>query len=551
MPFVCFRVSTAPPTTSDLRDAFYRVVRPFLSMEVPSDEAVAATFRALKLPPRPFHAFQENVGRESAITRAGGSPWLQGTIDAVLAGRWFKLPGQNTVVATSRGTRPGDNLADILFSFVFADVLAAIREVLEVEARQHGVPWKPEMRGNVGLVDPSGPEKFLSLHEATWMDDLCVVAATHTTSALFDALKQVSGALLDECLGKGMMPNLKSNKTEVLLHCSGKGAKAARRDLLSDKEPTVATASRYWPEARIKVVPRYRHLGGILHHRAGLGAEARSRAAQAWHAFQKHKKTIFVHANVYLEDKTVLFGTLVLSTLFHACGTWGQIDADAFSVLNRAYVNMARAILSKHFRGDLLHLCEDRVLALLRLPSLSTWIHFHRLSYLASFVVISEPLVWALAHAERHWLAAVRDSLAWLWRHVDGGRKFPSWEDAWPHWCDDIKCRPRAWKSLIRFGRDSALRAEVLAEGWQQCRGTVVKRAIRAGGFVPAWVDGFGEGSCACGPCQKVFGSLQAWSVHAFKVHGRVKPSRCYVAGEQCPVCLRQYASNVQLCLHI
>ena len=287
---------------------------------------------------------------------------------------------------------------------------------------------------------------------------------------LFDALKRVSGVLLDECLGKGMMPNLKSNKTEVLLHCSGKGAKAARRDLLSDKEPTVTTASRYWPEARIKVVPRYRHLGGILHHRAGLGAEARSRAAQAWHAFQKHKKTIFVHANVYLEDKTVLFGTLVLSTLFHACGTWGQIDADAFSVLNRAYVNMARAILSKHFRGDLLHLCEDRVLALLRLPSLSTWIHFHRLSYLASFVVISEPLVWALAHAERHWLAAVRDSLAWLWGHVDGGRKFSSWEAAWPEWCDDIRRRPRAWKSLIRFGRDSALRAEVLAEGWQQCR---------------------------------------------------------------------------------
>ena len=161
----------------DLRDAFYRVVRPFLSMEVCSDEAVAATFRALKLPPKAFHAFQENVGRESAITRAGGSPWLQGTIDEVLAGTWFKLPGQSTVVSTSRGTRPGDNLADILFSFVFADVLAAIREVLEAEAQQHGVPWKPEMRGNVGLVDPSRPERFLSLHEATWMDDLCAVAA--------------------------------------------------------------------------------------------------------------------------------------------------------------------------------------------------------------------------------------------------------------------------------------------------------------------------------------------------------------------------------------
>ena len=313
----------------------------------------------------------------------------------------------------------------------------------------------------------------------------------------------------------------------------------------------MSTTSQFWPEARVKIVPRYRHLGGILHHKSGLEFEAKSRAAQAWQAFQKHRKTIFMHANVYLADKVVLFGTLVLSTLFHACGTWGRVEGKARAVLTRAYLNMARAILSKHYIGDVLHLSEDRVFALLRLPTLSTWLHFHTLSYLASFVSIDEPLAWALAHAEGHWLSGVRDSLHWLWRHVDRGQQFVSWEEAWQRWSDDIRSRPRVWKRLIKRGRDAAARLEILSEGWQQCRGLVLKRLVKAGGYVPAQADDFGVGGYACGPCQKVFASRQAWSVHAFKVHGRIKPSRLFVAGEQCPICLRHYASNIQLCLHV
>ena len=60
------------------------------------------------------------------------------------------------------------------------------------------------------------------------------------------------------------------------------------------------------------------------------------------------------------------------------------------------------------------------------------------------------------------------------------------------------------------------------------------------------------------GPAQKSvllakqsFKSLREWSHHAFKRHGRIRPERTLVDGTQCPVCLRQYASNGRLCNHL
>ena len=97
----------------DLRDAFYRVVRQFLTAEIPSDTAVVAMFQALRLPPESFQAFRERICRASAVAQAGGSQWLCSTLDEVLCGTWFKVPGQQSLVQTTRGTRPGDCLADI------------------------------------------------------------------------------------------------------------------------------------------------------------------------------------------------------------------------------------------------------------------------------------------------------------------------------------------------------------------------------------------------------------------------------------------------------
>ena len=246
-----------------------------------------------------------------------------------------------------------------------------------------------------------------------------------------------------------------------------------------------------------------------------------------------------------------MFKSLVLSVLFYAAGTWTVLSPRALGAIQRAYLNMGRAMLSKHYKGDILHVGEDKVLSMLQLPTVDLWLHFARLSYLCSFVSLGVRQLWALAHAEGGWLAAIRGSLEWLWAQLDGGRVHSAWRECWPDWVQMMKCRPRMWKRRLRFALESAARQQALQTSWQQCRGAVLRALLAEGATLSAWEDCRSHGKFVCGPCQRGFISRQAWAVHAFKTHGRVRFARRLIDCSHCPICLKQYPSHIQLWHHV
>ena len=63
-----------------------------------------------------------------------------------------------------------------------------------------------------------------------------------------------------------------------------------------------------------------------------------------------------------------LFQSLVLSTMLHGAGAWGEVKETTLAPINRAYIAMCRSMLARHFAGDVLHAGEDRILAHLGLP---------------------------------------------------------------------------------------------------------------------------------------------------------------------------------------
>ena len=111
--------------------------------------------------------------------------------------------------------------------------------------------------------------------------------------------------------------------------------------------------------------------------------------------------------------------------------------------------------------------------------------------------------------------------------------------------------KPRQWKRLVRFAQQSATRASILEEGWQQCRGLMHRCLVGVGAFSEVVAIDAGQALHVCAACQRTFKTHQAWAVHAFKLHGRVRPAGELVDSAACPICLRVYASNVQLCRHV
>ena len=535
----------------DLREAFYRVCRPMLGDNDLSEDALAAIFQRLGLPADVFRHFRDRLLADSLPAAASAPEWLQRALCTVLSHTWFRMQSQTDIVATSQGSRPGDNLADVLFFYVFSAVLREVREAAALEGLLTTVPWCEDMRGSVCPVPADALSERLPLHDVAWMDDLSLLLSAHCASAIIPAVTRVSGLLIDCCLRHGLLPNLDKGKTEVLVSLKGPAAKVTRASLLSDACPSIPTSSCHWPHARLLVVPVYKHLGGMIHHRGGLRVEIRTRVGHAWSSFRKHWPRLFSQTHVPLADKVPLFQSLVLSCLFYGIGTWTDVGHRVVAPLVRCYQTMCRSLLRKHFRGDVLRLSDERVRALVQVPSVAVWFHFHRLSYLASFVRVDVTEAWALVHAEQCWLRDVRSSLAWLFGLVGGRDTEVQWQQVWPVWRELMVHKPAVWKGLLRKALQRALRTEILEESWQQCRGSLARYLMQTGAYVQGFCDVDQAGGHFCGPCGRRFATRQQWAVHAFRSHGIVKATRRLTSATQCPCCLKQYPSNIALCSHL
>ena len=510
----------------DLREAFYRIVRPLVTGFSGTDEEVAQILSAVHLPPGVMHELREHLQTTSLLAASGSPSWTSEMTCEALQHTWFRFQQGTTVTQTGIGTRPGDNLADIIFSFVFARVLHQIRQCIADHQALTELPWHPDMLDNLWEVtDPS--RETLTVLDSTWMDDAAFVLRHANAHSLIGNLKFAAGALLDSCLGRALLPNLDRGKTEAVVSLQGSGSRALRAQLFREDLPTIPADSRLWPDAHVRLVAQYRHLGGVIHHTGELQREVKLRTALAWQAFNKRRKQVFGSPTVARTDKVLLFDSLVLSVLLYGAGSWCSVEDKALSLLATTYHHMVASMLRPQYKvEEARHLGPARVLALAGLPSMPVLIHLARLQHLSSCVTVGIKEFWALAHAEGTWLRLARDSLCWLRELVVPKTDCQDWDSLWPHWVTMIRYRPGTWKRLLRTAQARAVRRETWQSSQQNHQGLLSRQLQIQGGLLicpppPQW-----DRRYCCAPCGKVFATKQRWSVHAFKTHGRVATGR-------------------------
>ena len=106
-------------------------------------------------------------------------------------------------------------------------------------------------------------------------------------------------------------------------------------------------------------------------------------------------------------------------------------------------------------------------------------------------------------------------------------------------------------KAKIRRAFGRALQAERWQATLQRHAGLLIRQLQFRGARTPERPSGQAGTTEVCGVCKMTFKDFRAWSVHAFKRHGRKAEARFLVEGLQCPHCLRHYATHIRLCRHI
>ena len=155
----------------DLREAFYRVLRPLALQSDWNEEELAKVARRLNLPSGTLHELHQHLQEPCAVAQAGLPHFIQNYITAIHTDTWFQMKHQHDFVKTTIGSRPGDCYADVVFGFLWSRVLNKVEQAL---VSQGALETFPVLTG-LNLYDQDCQQEIRrTFLGPNWMDDLAV-----------------------------------------------------------------------------------------------------------------------------------------------------------------------------------------------------------------------------------------------------------------------------------------------------------------------------------------------------------------------------------------
>ena len=254
----------------DLKSAFYSIVRQFLLSKPVEDLNVLDLCSALHL--EEYHA-------EALISMLGGQRdpevmaiprHLQCFLDDLLSNTWFEVRGAGFPVQTAKGSRPGDPLADLLFSFCIAAPLKALAEDMSKAGLRIAL-------STAGILPGVGVQSCLMPATASWHDDLVICVTSATAASLVRDCAYVARRTHDLFLGRGLMVNYEAGKSEAVCTPMGKGSREVLSWLRRPQGASIPFLPDNGPMQSMACVDAYRHLGSMLHDSGSLLVEIRRR----------------------------------------------------------------------------------------------------------------------------------------------------------------------------------------------------------------------------------------------------------------------------------
>ena len=383
----------------DIKAAYYRVVRELVVNMTTSDEDIAKVLRCFDLPPSDYELLRKHLQSPDILSEIGTGTRHRAILDELLTSTWFTLAGDTQIVRTQAGSRPGDNLADIIFAFVYSRLLEQFQSGLATEGfrtfRHVDLDGHLRSMSQVSIDAAEAPQ----LCDITWADDLVVYLQHKDPEQLLQRTKLAGGLLFDMCWRKGLSPNFKKGKTEVLMKLKGPGSKQLRLQIFGQKEPFLMIPSTLRSDVQLRLVAKYRHLGRQVPVSHKPDDEVYARVAQARVAYNKHRRCVFQNRDLPVQLRLRLLHSLVLSILAYNQGTWPLLTGRTWAHFSGAVLGFYRGLLRPEFGYETIQSwSNERILAHLKAPGPDVMLHLARLRYLGSLWRSAPLEVWWAIH---------------------------------------------------------------------------------------------------------------------------------------------------------
>eukprot|EP00435_Cladocopium_sp_Y103_P012767 s1935_g3.t1 len=527
----------------DLQSAFYSVLRESFFEGQTDDHLICHAMQHHGILPQDWHQMRAQIEQDAALAKVGSH--AQHILTDMFAASHFSMIGISDQVCTTRGTRPGDPVADIIFNMVFYLVMRDTREQFRSLT---GLPWlgHPDPPADITRASSLPSSGFC---DVSFVDDAAYCVHTDAPERLGPAMQCLASCLHDVARLRGLNINYTKGKTEAMMHLAGAGCRKVRTKLWHDQKGRVPVVTEHGT-SDLQVVHEYKHLGSYIQDFAVNTKDARFRVAQAKQAASQLQKSFFGKRNVSVHTKASIFQSLVGARHVYQAHTWSWITDDEVSQWNAGLrTNIAQIVRSEIRPIPAFKFSVEHLYAFAHLNAPRDLLHANRLRYFARVISKAPTLLWQLLYhtsVPKAWPKLLVESFAWLRKH--SARVIPELTD-FADICGFVSLHQR-WNGIIKAALKSCLSfyaADAKGLLWN----------LRMEHFVQHWSDFTPPSAvtmgCAwqCGLCDMRFDSKRALAMHSRKVHQYRRWQKYFALDVDCLACGKRYFARSRLMSHL
>ncbi|CAK0840521.1 unnamed protein product, partial [Prorocentrum cordatum] len=246
---------------TDLKAAFYSVIRGFVARMAQSSEDIQSTLTGLEIPSCLEPLCHALVAKPGALDGLRSKHLLEAVVD-VMECNWFQVRGSTRVVSPRLGTRPGMPLADLLFIIAFDPIIIAVNSRLAslgyLQRTKDVVPSQRIFRGR----DHAHVEE--DVWDPAFMDDLVNGIELLDARLWKEAAIALVTIMYEETKSRGFTMNWTAGKTELMAFFSGTG------DIQDRAEKSSAMVGMNVFVLSINIRERFQDSTGGLHKELSL-----------------------------------------------------------------------------------------------------------------------------------------------------------------------------------------------------------------------------------------------------------------------------------------
>lgn len=398
----------------DFKSAFYTIIRQGLFAERLDATTFMIAMQRLGVAPQDLADLLSTA--DSDVATQGLSAHVEALLTDLFKGTYFELDGLSEVALTSRGTRPGDPVGDILFNLVMTIILKDITCSLQASSEAQWIGGQEA----VDALHSHGEVPAFAFCEVAFVDDLAVLMRAPDIDQLFALATLSLRAVHTAAAKRGLALNMQAGKTELLCALVGPGARKARLQLASQQHMIPVNIAEQTHQLR--VVHAYRHLGGWVHADAQPRHTVRERLTAARQAWGPLVRPFFRKQSVLLATKVQVMQSLVVSRLTYNMHVLTKLSPRVLQEWEAGLRTMV-APLARPFLLGLppFKFTTTTLCGLIGVLAPTDQLHVNRLRYVKRLVQHCPAVLWNLLHVLAlgpcSWISSLRSSFEWLGQH--------------------------------------------------------------------------------------------------------------------------------------